>query len=100
MSGSHIPHGLMVIFSITTMVVFLYPIIKLTPLWLERSMAKKIIFHRDAMAAIGTAMERSHNDADQFARLQAQHDYHRAALNAVAPGEAAAQAAGAEREAA
>lgn len=91
MSGSHIPQGLMIIFSIVTVLVFLYPIIKLTPSWLERSMAKKVILHRDALAGLQVALERSHNDAEQFARLQAQHEYHRAALQALVPGDAQAQ---------
>ena len=90
MGGSHIPNGLMVIFTITTVVVFLYPIIKLTPSWLERSMAKRIILHREALAAIGTAMEQSRGDAAQLARLQAQHDYHVVVLRGLVPGEAAA----------
>ena len=92
MSGSHIPNGLMIVFSITTLVVFLYPIIKLTPSALERSMARKVVMHRDALAGIGAAMERSHNDAEQFARLKVQHDFHRAALRALVPGDSQAQA--------
>lgn len=92
MSGSHIPNGLMIIFSITTIVVFLYPIIKLTPSWLERSMARKVIMHRDALAGIGAALERTDNDPEQIARLQVQHEFHRAALQALVPGDSQAQA--------
>lgn len=88
MSGSLPINGLMVVFSITTVAVFLYPIIKLLPSWLERSLGKKIAFHRDAIVALGTAIERAHNAPEHLARLQAQRDYHRAALTALAPGDA------------
>lgn len=89
MSASHIPSFLMVFFSITTAVVFFYPIIKLTPSWLERSMAKTIILHRHSLAALDAALERSDNDAELTARLRAQHDYHQAALQTLVPGEVA-----------
>jgi hypothetical protein len=89
MSGSHIPNGLMVVFSITTLVVFLYPIVKLTPSWLERKMAKKIILHREAIAVLAQTVETT-TDIEQRARLQTQLDYHQATINALVPGEVAA----------
>lgn len=88
MSGSPIITGLMVFFSVTTVVVVMYPIIKLTPSWLERSLARKIGFHRDAVGALGTAMARAHNDQAQLVRLTAQRDFHRDALQALVPGDA------------
>lgn len=96
MSGSHIPNGLAVMFSITTLIVFLYPIIKLAPSWLERSMGKKIILHRSAIIALGEAIE-STADAGQRDRLLAQLDYHQAAIDALVPGERAATQAAAPR---
>lgn len=89
MSGSPIITGLMVVFSITTVAVFLYPIIKLTPSWLERSLGKKVAFHRDAAVALGVAIERAHNDPEHRGRLQVQRDYHLASLTALVPGDAA-----------
>ena len=89
MSGSHIPNGLMAVFSIMTVAVFLYPIVKLTPSWLERKMAKKIILHRDAIAVLAPTVETT-IDVDHRARLQTQLDYHQAAITALVPGEVAA----------
>jgi hypothetical protein len=91
--SSPIITGLMIFFSVTTIGVVLYPLIKLTPSWLERSLNKKINFHRDAVVALANAVERTHNDPVQRARLQAQHDYHRSALTALVPGEAVAPVA-------
>jgi hypothetical protein len=96
MSGSHIPNGLAVLFSITTIIVFLYPIVKLTPSWLERSMAKKIILHRSAIIALNEAIDTT-ADPEQRARLVDQRDYHQAAINALVPGEPAGMAAPAPR---
>jgi hypothetical protein len=90
MSGSPVVNGLMVVLSITTIAVFLYPIVKLAPSWRERALHKKIIFHRQATAALDAAMARTQNDPAEFDRLAAQHARHRAALNALAPGEAVA----------
>lgn len=89
MSGFPAITGLMVVFSITTVAVFLYPIVKLTPSWLERSLNKKIVFHRAAAEALGAAMAGAHNDPAQLTRLTAQHDYHRAALQALVPDDVA-----------
>lgn len=79
--------GLAAFFTVTTIVVVLYPIIKLTPSWLERSLYRKIAFHRDAQAALETALSLAHNDPAQAARLKAQREYHLAALSTLAPGE-------------
>lgn len=86
MSGSALIDGMMIFFSVTTVAVLLYPLIRLTPSWLEASLGKKIAFHRAAAAALETAIERAHNDPAQRARLQAQHDYHRVSLATLAPG--------------
>ena len=90
MSGSPMINGLAVFFTITTVAVFLYPIIKLTPSWLERRVNRQIGFHRGAIAALGSAMAGTDNDHAHRARLAAQHDYHRAALMALAPDDAIA----------
>lgn len=85
MSGAPIINGLMIFFSLTTVAVIAYPLVKLLPSWLERRVYRNIAFHRDAVAALGVAIDRAGTDAEQQARLQRQHDYHRAALAALAP---------------
>lgn len=79
--------GLGIFFTITTVAVFLFPIIKLTPSWLERSLSRKLVFHRQAYAALTAAVAQAHNDPDHAARLAAQRDYHRSALQALVPHE-------------
>nr|WP_310525253.1 hypothetical protein [Polymorphobacter sp.] len=91
MSGSPMINGLSILFTVTTVAVFLYPVIKLTPSWLERRVNTRIVFHRRAFDAIGVAMERAHNDSAQFDRLASQREFHRASLMALAPGELAAE---------
>lgn len=85
MSGSLIINGLMIFFSVTTVAVLLYPIIRLTPSWLEGSLGKRIAFHRAAAGALEAAMKVAHDDRGQFDRLKAQHDFHRASLAMMAP---------------
>lgn len=87
MSGLSSINGLTAFFAVTTAVVFLYPIVKLTPSWLERSLNKKIAFHRAAHVALSTAVAQAHNDPEHAARLAAQRDYHRSALQALVPHE-------------
>lgn len=87
MSASPIISGLMLFFSATTVAVVAYPIIKLLPSWLERSVYRKISLHRDAITALDLAISRT-ADTDHRARLQAQVDFHRAALANLAPGDA------------
>lgn len=87
MSASPIISGLMLFFSATTVAVIAYPIVKLLPSWLERSVYRKAGLHRDAIAALDLAISRT-GDAEQRARLQAQADFHRAALANLAPGDA------------
>jgi hypothetical protein len=86
MPADPIISGLMLFFSATTVAVIAYPIVKLLPSWLERSVYRKIDHHRDAIAALGLAIARC-VDADHRLRLVAQQDWHRAALAALAPGE-------------
>lgn len=88
MSASPIITGLMVFFSATTVAVIAYPIIKVLPSWLERSVFRKVGFHRDAIAALDLAISRNGDDPEQRARLTAQADYHRSALAALAPSDA------------
>jgi hypothetical protein len=76
-------NGLMIFFSVTTVAVILYPIIKLTPSWLERRLDRKISFHRDALVALESALAAT-NDQAQSARLATQLDFHRAALASLA----------------
>ena len=80
MSSSPIIAGLMIFFSVTTVVVVFYPIIKLAPSWFERSVYRRAALHRDALAALDLAIDRVGGDIDHRARLTAQRDYHRAAL--------------------
>lgn len=94
MSDSHIPNGLAVFFTITTLVVFFYPIIKLTPSWLERRMAKNIVLHRNAIIALDIAAAVT-TDAGHRARLKAQREYHQAIIDSLMPGDAAASRAAA-----
>ena len=86
-------------FSITTVIVLLYPIIRLAPSWLERRVYRQIAFHRAAVAALTTEIDRAHNDRPHHDRVQGQLDYHRAALAALAPS-APVPAAPARRNAA
>ena len=80
--------GLMIFFSVTTAVVVVYPIMKLAPSWFERSVARRAALHRDAIAALGLAVDRAGADVEHHARLVAQRDYHRAALANLLPGDA------------
>lgn len=88
MSASPIISGLMLFFSATTVAVIAYPIVKLLPSWLERSVSRKIAMHRDAIAALDLAISRTAADPEHRTRLQAQADYHRDALARLAPGDA------------
>jgi hypothetical protein len=88
MSASPIINGLMVFFSATTVAVIAYPIVKLLPSWLERSIYRKVAFHRDAIAALDLAISRNGDDPAQRARLVTQADFHRSALAALAPHDA------------
>lgn len=92
MSGSSIIDGMAIVFTLTTIAVVLYPIIRLTPSWLEGSLGKRIAFHRAAADALETALTRSHNDPAQGDRLEAQLRYHRASLATLAPSHPAAAA--------
>jgi hypothetical protein len=84
MSGSPLITGLTIFFSITTAAVFLYPIIKLTPSWLERRLNGKIAFHRAALEALEAALALPDTDDEQASRLIQQRDFHRAALKSLA----------------
>ncbi len=77
--------GLMIFFSVTTAVVVFYPIIKLAPSWFERSTLRKAALHREAIAALGAAIDRSGSDVEHQARLVTQRDYHRSALANLSP---------------
>jgi hypothetical protein len=80
--------GLMIFFSVTTVVVLLYPIIKLAPSWFERSVSRKAGLHRDSILALDMAIDRAGGDVEHRARLEAQRDYHRSALANLLPGDA------------
>ncbi len=83
--SSPIITGLMIFFSATTVGVALYPIVKLAPSWLHRAVNRKVDFHRAATVALATAIEQTPHDPAQRERLQAQHDFHRAAMASLAP---------------
>ncbi len=72
-------------FSVTTTLVFAFPLVKLAPFWLQRRLHRQLAHHRAAAEALALAMTRCHNDPDQLARLTAQHDWHLAAIAALAP---------------
>jgi hypothetical protein len=82
--SSPIITGLTIFFSVTTVVVGLYPIVKLTPSWLERRLNRQIAFHHDALLALDAALALPGNDGTQASRLTEQRDFHRAALHALA----------------
>jgi hypothetical protein len=83
MTAATMISGLMIFFSVTTVAVILYPILKLTPSWLHRRLAAKIKFHGDAIIALEAALAAT-TDPAQSARLTAQRDFHRAALASLA----------------
>lgn len=83
-----IPNFLTLFFAVTTVGVILYPLIKLTPSWLERSMGKKVVLHRNALIALDAAIAGTRDEA-QRDRLQAQRDYHQASIEALFPVERA-----------
>lgn len=80
--------GLMIFFSVTTAVVVFYPIVKLAPSWFQRSVSRRAALHREAIAALGLAIDRAGGDVEHHARLVAQRDYHRSALANLFPGDA------------
>jgi|GEM_PF-6939151 hypothetical protein len=96
MPDSPIITGLMFFFSVTTLVVIAYPVVKLLPSWLERSVYRKVAFNRDAIEALDIAAARC-TDPDQRSRLVAQARYHRAALANLAPNDPALAPKAAER---
>jgi hypothetical protein len=85
MTTDSIPTVLTIVFSITTVAVFLFPIVRLTPFWLERSVGKKVVMHTRAIAALDAAIGDAGNTADHLARLIEQRDFHVAALAQLAP---------------
>ena len=88
MSGVPIINGLMVFFTLTTIAVIAYPIVKILPSWLEGAVHRKIAFHRDAIIALEVAIDRAGNDPAQHARLTTQLARNKAALTALAPADA------------
>ena len=90
MSGSPIITAMTIVFSITTVAVVLFPVIKLLPSRLERRVYRQIAFHRDATAQLAIAIARSHDDRAQHQRLTASYEYHRRALLNLSPGDVAA----------
>ncbi len=89
MAGSLIITGLMGFFSVTTVAIIAYPIVRLTPSWLEGRLNRQIAFHRQAATALEQAVMQAAGDAAQQARLAAQLAFHRAALKDLAPDAAA-----------
>jgi hypothetical protein len=86
MAGSLIITGLMGFFSVTTVAIIAYPIVRLTPSWLEGRLNRQIAFHRQAADALVHAMAQAPLDAAQQARLAAQLEFHRGALMDLVPG--------------
>ena len=75
----------MVVLSITTTLVFLFPLVRLAPSWLERPLNRRLAYHRAAVKALAEAILRSQGEPAQLARLNAQCDYHCAALARLLP---------------
>lgn len=84
MSGSTVIHGLMIFFSITTVGVLLYPLMKLAPCWQERRISNKVALHRTALEEIERKLAQAGQDALLVCRLMAQRDFHRQALQFLA----------------
>lgn len=84
MPVSVVINGLTIFFSITTVVVLLYPLMRLAPSWLERRASKKAAFHRTALEAIELALAQPGQDASSADGLTAQRDFHREALRSLA----------------
>lgn len=61
-----------------------------TPRWMADRTVRQIALHRNIVEALDVTIPRAGNDAAQHARLVASRDWHLAALNALAPAEAAA----------
>jgi hypothetical protein len=76
-------------FTIITVAVILFPIIKLAPSRLARRMNGRVAFHREAIAALTTAIERT-DDPEHRERLVSQLAYQRAAFAQIAPADAKA----------
>ena len=76
-------------FTVITFAVIMFPIIKLAPSRLARRMNGRVAFHREAIAALTTAIERT-EDPDHRERLTSQLAYQRAACAQIAPGDATA----------
>lgn len=84
MAAAALITGLTVFFSVTTLAVFAYPLVRLTPSWLERRLHRKAAAHGDALAALEMALAAPVSDGTKLARLQAQRDFHAAALRSLA----------------
>ncbi len=87
MSGTLIINGLMIFFTLSTIAVIAYPIVKLLPSWLERRVYRTAAFHRDVIAALGLAIERATADPEHRSRLEAQRAFHSRALTTLVPGD-------------
>lgn len=85
MTDSPMINVLSVFFTVTTVAVILYPIIKLAPSWLEGRVHKQVMFHRNAIEALDIALANTQAEPGQLLRLTTQRDYHRDALMTLAP---------------
>jgi hypothetical protein len=77
------------IWTVTTIIVLLFPLARLTPFWWQRRTAPKIIRHRRELAAAEAALAQTGDPTEQ-ARLQSARAHHQAALERLVPGEVAA----------
>jgi len=71
-------------FTVITFAVIMIPIIKLAPSRLARRMNGRVAFHREAIAALNIAIERT-EDPNHRERLTSQLAYQRAAFAQIAP---------------
>lgn len=85
MTTADIPTVLTVIFTLTTIAVFLYPVVRLAPYWLERSVGRKIVMHSQAISALDAAISDAGNTPEHLARLIEQRGFHVVALAQLAP---------------
>ena len=76
-----------IVFTVITLAVIMFPIIKLAPSRLARRMNGRVAFHREAIAALTTAIEHT-DDPEHRERLASQLTYQRAAFAQIAPADA------------
>lgn len=86
MSGSLMIDALMVVLTIVTICAAFAPLL-LLPKWMTGKNARRIDFHRSAIAVIDTELARPQTIPGQADRLLAERQYNVAALRSLVPTE-------------